>query len=75
MLEIPPGHVGSIEGHGQICTTWLDPCIGIVIYDSSLKNAAIVAHMQGVYSEKYNVLVELIEKIHSLFPNTKISER
>ncbi len=71
MLEIPPGSVNAIQGHGEICTTWLDPCIGVVVYDDSVKDAAVVAHMQGIYSEKYRALAELIEKIHSLFTGTR----
>jgi hypothetical protein len=68
-MEIGSNGFGKVAKDGQLSTSWLDPCIGVVVYDTQ-QNKALVGHFQGVLTPRHGTLNEFVEAARKEFPDT-----
>ena len=61
-VDLGPGSYAKVGGEGRLSSTWLDPCIGVTIFDEK-ENVAFVAHLQGILSPEDKILVGYTEMV------------
>ncbi|HLC97625.1 MAG TPA: hypothetical protein VJC21_02495 [Candidatus Nanoarchaeia archaeon] len=65
-MELAPNTFGRIDDEGCLSTGWLDPCIGVVVYDPQ-HNIAHMAHLQGVFSPNMQTLADFVDAMRDEF--------